>query len=170
MTTPANHWVPVLSTDSTDTAFSGKTPTATKPSGGGVIDFLSADVGESIGDQIPDFIVVKPYGTDANNETFDMRVWGWSLNRSQSIWEPILIIEANVTLGNISVARPAGGTTYYDADTIVEAKGDTDTVRTVSPANDLSAYMVIDPIGSQMLEFTFDLTGAAAANALYRTV
>jgi hypothetical protein len=170
MTTPANHWVPVLSTDSTDTSFTGKKPTATKPSGDGVIDLLSADVGESIGDQVPDFVVVKPYGTDDNDETFDMRVWGWSFNRSQSIWEPILIIEVNVQLGDLDVARPTGGTTYYDADIIVEAKGDTDTARTVSPDNNLSAYMVIDPIGSQMLEFTFDLTGAAAANALYRTV
>ena len=174
MATEAQQMKAAVSTVATSTSFTAKTPTTTKPSGGnGVVDLFAFDTGQSQGAHVPDHMVVNPYGTDANNETFDMRVWGWSRNVNDSsstpTWEPFLIIEVNVILGNISTTARESATTY-DADTITAERGDTETVRIVSPGDDLSAYFIADITGCELIEFDFDMTGTAGANALYRFI
>ena len=157
----------VLSTNSTATSFTAKTPTTTKPSGDAVLDLFN--IGHSLGEHIPEELVLIPYGTDANDETFDMRVWGWSrdvTDPNDVIWIPVLIIELNCTLGNITFTDK--GASHFLVDTLVEAAGDTTGVVTVSPANDTAARCVVPTDGAQLLEFDFDMILAAGANCLYR--
>jgi hypothetical protein len=107
-----------------------------------------------------------PIGSDANNETFSMRVWGWS-HDSNDVWWPTLIVEVAVTLGNIDAGDH--GTNYFMADTITRTYGDSGT-RIISAANDLSAWICADHLGAELIEVDFDSTGAAAMNVLMRRI
>jgi hypothetical protein len=141
-------------------------PTATLPTRAGfhTLDFT----GETRGS----FVWVQPFGTDANNETFDMRVWGWSLTQGLStpLYIPMLLGEFNVTLGNIAATEIAANT--FIADTIVAAGTDgiyvDGAANIFSPANDRPAYFELDLKGSQYIEFDFDSTASATSNAFWR--
>ena len=47
-------------------------------------------------------LLVLPFGTDANDETMKMRVWGWDEYPGGRGYFPILLAELDVTLGNIA--------------------------------------------------------------------
>lgn len=169
----------ISTTDFTSTAFTAKTPTSTKPSGNGVIDLRSAALGlaKALGEAVDDQMLVQPYGTNAANENFHMRVWGWAKGSSldstlKDSWIPILLGEFVVTLGSIDASDPLGSTMFL-ADTITESSGDTAAIETVSPTNDLPAWFVLDTRGCELIEFDFDLdaggNAAASANCLWRT-
>ena len=163
----------VLSTNSTATAaFSGKTPTTTKPSGDAVIDMLNDDTGLSIGRRIPEMLYLLPYGTDANNKTFNMRVWGWSVDFTDpdsQIWIPQLLIQVNCTLGNISFSDK--GASHFLVDTIAETT-DNVSATTVSPTGDLAGHIRLPLLGAELVEFEFTTNGevspAAAMNCLFK--
>ncbi len=154
----------VLSSNSTSTAFTAKTPTATEPSGTGVLDFTAIGVRTTY--EVPETLVVVPYGTDAANETFAMRIWGWTQDESDSIWIPRLLSGVACTLGNVSYA--AKGTNHFLCDTVTSVvDGAGHTLR--SPTSDLaSAQIEVPTQGVRKIELDFDSTGAAAMNALYR--
>jgi hypothetical protein len=149
-------------TASAATSFTAKVATTTKPSGDGVIPRSGY---ENTLPQQDDLLWFKPWGTNANNETFDLRLWGWTKDSSATgQWEPSLILELNVTLGNIAASK---GSLSFDADTIVLAKGDASS-KIVSPANDLPGSVTVDVVGYHLLEFDFDSTGSATSSVLYR--
>lgn len=158
-----------LTASSTDTSFAAVIPTTTKPSGAGVFDLLDIATSLSVGNNVPRFIQLVPFGTDANNETFDMILRGWSRTTGAAgtaIWVPQILLNLSVTLGNIDAA--AIGANHFLADTIVVNKGDSDGV--ISPANDTAASIITHLRGCELFAFYFDLTGAAAANCYWRVM
>lgn len=164
------------STDFTSTSFTANTPTTTKPSGDNVIDLQDVGIAwVTDHSHVPDLVQIHPYGSDANNEDFAMRVFGWSDTQDSSvddIWIPSLICELNVTLGNIAATDL--GTNMFLPDTITLEKGSSDLVKVTSPTGDLPAYVFMDISGHKLLEFDFDLdavgSAAASANVLLRGV
>lgn len=156
-----------LENNSTATAFTAKIPTATEPSGVGVIDVFSAAYGFGGDTYSPDYIQVIPFGTNGADDTFDMRIWGWSKVVGADLWIPQLIADLSVTLGSISGSAIAANT--FLADTIVVNAGTSSGV--ISTADDTSASGMFHLRGCSLLEFDFDLAGAQEAvsmNAYWR--
>lgn len=158
-----------LSANSAASAFTAKIPVATKPSGTGVFDLFDRDLGIATHVCAPDYIQVIPFGTDANNETFNLRVWGWS-RVTELLWIPQLLCELAVTLGNIDAT--AIGASHFLADTVVLTYGaaaDSGTGTSIlAPANELPCSALVHLRGSELIEFDFDLVTAAAANCYWR--
>lgn len=144
-----------LVSNSVATEFASKIPTLTEPTGAGVISLPSSGG--------PKFVLITPFGTDAANETFDMRVVGWSYS-SDGVWIPFIMIQVAVVLGAAAVS---GLTNHFLADTITFTAGD-DEAKIISPANDTVAHLLLHTRGFKELDYDFDLGTAAAANAYYR--
>lgn len=161
-----------MDANSTATAFTAKIPVATKPSGTGVFDVFAAALGIATAHCLPKFLQVIPFGTDADGETFDLRVWGWSRVLGGNLWVPQLLTQLAVTLGNVSGA--AIGTNHFLSDTLVATDGavaDSGTGTSIlSPENDTPASALIHLRGCELIEFDFDLGTAAAANAYWRAM
>jgi hypothetical protein len=115
----------------------------------------------------PRRVMIVPFGTDANNETFDIRVWGWSKVVGAELYVPHLIAELAITLGNIA-ATPVGAN-HFLADTIVVTKSEPNAIIS-SPANDSPAFALLHLHGAQHIEFEFKVGTGAAANCYWRTV
>ena len=160
--------IPAANTNDDDTSFSTIVPTSTKPVNAGVVDMLDTDLGESSGTYVPSLMQVIPIAENSNNDTFHMRVWGWSKYdySGTAWWIPIMIAEFNVTTGNIAAGFEAS---TFLPDTIVLADGDADTL-VVSTAIDVTAYAVIDIMGSELIEFDFDNALSTEMNCLYKFV
>lgn len=157
------------SSNSTDAAFSAKIPTLTEPTGTGVFDLLSKDVALGQNASIPRHVLINPYGTDANDETFSLRLWGWSKTQdSTPLYIPTLITELAVTLGNISAA--AIGANHFMADTITVTDGAAEGPgrSVISPEGDVGASALIHLLGCRYIEFAFMLGTGAAMNAYWR--
>jgi hypothetical protein len=162
-----------LTTNSTATAFTAKIPVATEPSGDGVFDLTSASVAVGSPTKVPSYIEVIPYAVDGNNDTLDMRLWGWSRVNVEALWIPRPLAEMSVVIGNISGAAIAANT--FMADTITLDLGAADGAFTsiISPAGDVTASILIHTRGCRYIEFDFDLAGAQEAvsmNAMWRPV
>ena len=156
----------VLSSNSTASSFTAKIPTATKPAGESVVDVFDMAIGQAVETYLPKYCQVIPFGTDANNETLTMRVWGWSKESTSSgLWIPQLLLEVTVTLGNVDAAAIADDT--YMADTLAIAAGDANAA-VVSPANDTPGSFLLHLRGIQMIEFDFKTGTAASSNAYWR--
>lgn len=160
-----------FTTNATSSSFTAKVPTATQPSGTGVVDVLDPALGMSSSNQTPAYALLIPFGGAAENLTFDLRLWGWNrITDIQSgtaqtddfLWIPQLLLELNVTTGNLLLV-----TGNYLADTLNWAKG-VDDYGIVSPGNDLMASISCHIRGCRLLEFDVDMTGAASGNCLYR--
>lgn len=160
-----------LATNSTASSFASKAPTLTKPSGAGVFDLYDINLGLALNTQVPQYIFLQPYGGNSNDETFDIRLYGWNTLQDKGVadhglWVPVLLVEANVTLGNIAATDL--GANMLISDTLVIVKGDT---VTVSPANNTPAFIKLNMLGAQLIEFDFDLTGTGdAANCLWKAL
>ena len=152
-----------LATNSTSTGFTSKTATTTKPYGANVVDLFSTFIAVGIGNSVPRFIDLLPFGKDGNNDTFDMRLWGWnrvidsSIAVGTTVWVPKLLLELNVVLGNIALAGIDTGN--FQADTITIAKGDANSP-IISPANDTGASVLSHLRGCELIEFDWDLAAA----------
>jgi hypothetical protein len=152
-----------LTTNSTSTSFTAKIPTATKPAGTGVWDLFDRGVGLAIDTYMPKFINVIPFGTNGDNDTFEMRVWGWKQvalteTTDEGLWIPFLLAELGVTLGNIDGSAIAANT--FMADTITVNEG---TVEEISTADDTVASILVHLRGASKFQFSFDLAGAQEA-------
>lgn len=138
-------------TNSSATSFAAKVATVTEPAGTGVINVQGADTVE-----------LMPYGTGADDTTFDMRVIGWRALRGT--WVPTQICTISCTL---STAVGDGGgqltTSERFADTITVGSG---IAVAPSVAANTPALVSIDSSGFEYVEMIFDMTGATDANAL----
>lgn len=162
-----------LSSNSTASAFTAKIPVATEPSGSGVFDLFDADLGLATNTYVPSSIELIPFGTDANNETFDMRLWGWTKVHLSSLWIPQLLAEFNVTLGNIDGSAIAASHFMMDTIALVDGSAETTRVDLVSTANDTTGSVSVNLRGVRYIEFDFDSAGAspaAAMNCYWRVV
>lgn len=163
-------------TNSTSTAFTAKVPTATEPTGAGVFDLFDADLGLATNTFSPSHVMLMPFGTDANNETFALRLWGWSKLHSPGItghdyWVPFIIADLAIVLGNI--AGIGSGEFLADTLTITKASGEDWFRNTVATENDTPANIILHLRGARKIEFDFDLAGAlegAAMNCYWRVL
>lgn len=170
MSVTVNQLQKSLSANSTATAFSGKAATTTKPSGSGVFDLLDSALGLHIGEKISKFIQLIPYGAGADTTTFSMRLWGWSqTNDDTEVWIPQLLAELSCTLaaGTPGADFTALTASNYGCDTITLVAGDQD-ADIISPANDTPGSAAVHLRGSELIEFTYDMTGATSGNCLWR--
>ena len=165
-----------LDTNSADTSFSAKLITATKPSGDAVVDLLDTDLGLALGLSAPRYVQILPYGSNTNDTTFSMRLWAWNRTAglATELWVPQLLVELAVTLDDtLTTADGLDDATYDDnlcADTIAISLGDTESP-VISPADGLTPASILVHIrAAQLLEWSFDMTGAESGNALFRMV
>lgn len=152
-----------FSTNTAGGAFSAKAGTLTQPAHDPTAGVFHLD---KLAHHVDSLLLVIPFGTDTNNDQFEFQIWGWMpTDDNPALWVPHRIIEFTATLSG-SVATNSGVATEYFADTLAENDGDTDTVRTVSYADDTSAaYALVDIVGVQIIEFEFNPVGAGPAVA-----
>jgi hypothetical protein len=162
-------------TSSTSTGFTAKAPTATKPSGAGVFDLFDRGTGLGLEPHVPSHILIQPWGTNGNNDTFSMRLWGWnqveSSGTDHEAWIPFLLAELTVVLGNVAGI----GTDEFLADTIAVTDGSGEEYfrNLHSPESDTPASIILHLKGAELIEFDFDLAGGqegVAMNAYWRAM
>jgi len=137
-----------LSTSATDTSFPSRIPTATRPS-------------TAIENQ-GDTLTFAPYGEAANDDTFDLRVIGWSIRKD--IWIPTVICQlacTHCTAVGLANRDIVAAERFCDAITLTNGIAVLPSV----PANTI-ATATVDIEGFDFFEFTFDLGAGANANAL----
>lgn len=159
------------SSNSTSTSFTAKTPTATEPSGTGIFDLTDTPYGSA--GQVASYIEIIPFATDGNNDTGDLRLWGWSEVANTALYIPRLLAEINVVYGNISATAIAANTVMADTLTLADGAADGTFTSIISPANDTTASILVHTRGCRWIEFDFDLAGAQEAvsqNAYWRPV
>jgi hypothetical protein len=157
--------------NSTDATFPSRIPTATEPTGDGVIELGGS--GNSKGAYTQNGIVVVSYGTGSNNDTFSTRLIGWrqlgEATAATALWIPVVLVEMACTLSAVvGVAGKIIVAGERFVDTMVLTTGDAGvSVDTVSPTGDVVAHFVADVKGFQKAELTFQITsGTTDMNAL----
>jgi hypothetical protein len=172
MSCTAHKFRKVLSANSTSTGFTAQTPTATEPSGEGVLNLLSSELGWGGGVHVPRHLVILPFGTNGDNDTFDLRVYGYSpTNDSTPIYVPQLLIDVSIVLGNIAATAIAADTFMADTITVNEGPAVGNFSDLISTADDTPASILIHTRGCEIMEFDFDLAGAqegVSMNAYWR--
>lgn len=156
----------LLTTNSTDGTFPARVDTVTNPAAatpGGVGAF---DVAPS--SPVPNSLSLLPFGAGAAGNTFDMRVIGW--RSVGGLYVPTILWQGTCTLStSIGVAGQPVTATDRHADIIGAPAVGTEgvTCRTVSPANNTNARVLVDLEGHQTVEVVFDMGTATSGNALY---
>ena len=119
-------------------------------------------------------VLLLPYATAGDNDTFSMRLIGWRVLGSLPttlLWVPIVLLEIACTASaTVGIASRLVVATERFVDTITLVTGNEDvSVDIVSPTSDEIAHAVADLKGSQKIEFTFDSTaaGTTAMNCLF---
>ena len=166
-------FVKALATDATNTSFPSKVPTATEPSGNGVIDLG----GPGASAVVQNGILIVPYATAGDDDTFSVRVIGWrKLGNAPAtlLWVPVVLAELACTASQaVGVAGRLVVATERFADTITLVTGNEDiSIDIVSPTGNVIAHALADLKGFKKVELTFDSTaaGTTAMNALYALV
>ncbi len=168
--TLSGDWQKLKATNFTSADFGTLKSTTTEPTGDGVIDMANKSGATQNG------IRIKPFGTDANNETFSMRVWGWDriLLGGIYVWENILICEVACTLGNLAGAALCAITASdFEVDTITLTTPAASTsiyIHTQAVADVRGAFLFADTFGSRLVQIEFDMGTGASANALVRSL
>ncbi len=173
MQQPVMPWRKALVTENQDNSFEAKIPIATKPSGDGVFNLLDEANGVHQGIFIPEKIIIIPYATNANNETFDIRLWGWNkYDVATPIWIPTILIGLNVVVGNINNDAILNNSFLADTLTLVEGI-DANNVLSTGDA-DLPARAIVALEGVELIEFDFDVDAGGSAsnsdNCLFRFI
>lgn len=149
------------SVNSTDASYPSKVPTITAPSGSGVLS------PPRTGEYSRGVMQIIPYGTDAADEAFGIRVIGWR-QTGGNLFIPVKLAEFTCTLGTtVGVAATDVADTEFFADTIAVAFGnDGIDVENLSPADNTIASAIVDTKGFPYVEILFDMDTAASGNAL----
>lgn len=180
--TMANPFLLSHSAAATDTSFPSKVPTATEPSGSGVIDLVqTADLGAQAGCRlIASGAMIVPLLTNSDGDAAEMRIIAWTpyfdgkaTTNKKVEWVPIPLAELALTAGNIAAGTlgPLAGYFYCDTITLATNWGNDDVSIDVNGVNteDVVNHVVVDLKGAWKLEITFDLgVGAAGGNALVK--
>ena len=172
----STQYVSIRSTDSTATTFTAAAPAAAPPSEGVLLLPGTRQGGsQNCG------IIIQPYGTGADNATFNMKVYGWRRTVTQnapgtkSLW--VASLYGSFTSLTLSAALPGVAGTdlaatklFVDTITQVYPAEQGITCQTLSPAGDDPATIRMSLLGDQYIEIVFDLVTATAANALVARV
>lgn len=168
----STQYVPIRSTDSTATTFTAAAPAAAPPASGVLLLPGTPEGGaQNCG------IIIQPYGTGADNATFNMKVYGWRRTVAQnrpgttSLWVANLYgsftgLTLSASLPGVAGTNLAATKLFVDAITQVYPVETGVTCQTISPGGDDPASIRMSLIGDQYLEIVFDLVTATAANAL----
>lgn len=120
-------------------------------------------------------ILVIPYGTGSDDNTFSVRVIAWNVIGSNTpgtqLWVPLVLAEVQCTLGTTTgIAGCQVANTELFADTITLTTGNANvSIDINSPADNTIAHFVIGVKGAQKLEFNFTTGGVATdCNCLWR--
>lgn len=118
---------------------------------------------------VGNWLLLRPFGTDAADETFDMRVYGWRAavaDDGAHSYEFQLLAQFACTLGSAQgAAECLIGSSDFEVDTITLTHGASADVQIVSPGGDLrGAWCAVDMRGCVWPQVDFD-TGASAASA-----
>lgn len=150
----------VRATSSTDANFPSKVPTATVPTGAGVVV-------DPVVRGAPQWIQVVPFGDGADNATFDLRVIGWKPT-TLGLWIPTVLAQAACTL-SAAVGENGYEVTasqrFVDTISLTQVQANVDS-KVSSPTGDLVGSFQVETRGSTLIEITFDLGTATGANAL----
>lgn len=157
---PCVAYAKVRTENATDSSFAARLPTATEPTGAGVLD-LSQGTTETAGG-----LLLLPFGTGSNNQTFDLRVVGWK-KTPLGLWVPVVLCEASCTLSStlVGVAGYEAVAADYFADAITVNYGIGVVRQGLGDAQ--PATLEVDPAGCSKAEVLFDRTGATDCNALW---
>lgn len=150
----------VRTTSSTDSTFPSKAPTATAPTGDGVI-------GDPIVQGAPSWVQIIPFGDGADNATFDLRVIGWKVS-DLGLWVPTILAQAACTLSaavGVASTEVLATQRFTDTITLTQVQANVDS-KLSSPTGDLVASFQVETRGSALIEVIFDLGTATGANAL----
>lgn len=166
-------------------AFPSRIPTITEPTGGAVVDIAKDFL------WVPQEMMVLPYGLGNNDDVFDMKIIGWRHigvvgAGNQWLWLPTTIAVFTCTISStipgVTLA-PVIATEFF-ADTIVMKSAITQPLKTdqnatpatqfrgddvviYSPADNTLAWIRIQLLGFEKVEFTFDqTTGTPTMNCL----
>lgn len=162
-----------LTANSTSTGFTAQNTTTTEPSGSGVINLLDTATGFGGGHQVPSYVLLIPYGTNGDNDTFDMRVYGYNrIEGATPIYVPILLLDVSLILCAITATDIAADTFLVDSVTLNDGFASSPQwLHIQNHAEDLAAGIVLHTLGCQYLKWDFDLVGAqeaASMNCLVR--
>jgi len=151
----------VRATSSADATFASRAPTATAPSGAGVLH------DPIVGQGTPEWVQIVPFGDGADNSTFDLRVIGWKPTEL-GLWVPTILAQAACTL---SAAVGANGfevtasQRFADTIALTQVLANVDS-KVSSPTGDLVGSFQVQTRGCVLVEVIFDLGTATGANAL----
>lgn len=151
----------VRATSSTDSSFPSIVPTATAPTGAGVIS------NPRVGNEAPDWVQIIPFGDGADNATFDLRVIGWKPT-ALGLWIPSLLAQAACTLSaavGVNTYEVTASQRFADTIALTQVLTDVDS-KLSSVTGDLVASFQVETRGSAFIQITFDLGTATGANAL----
>ena len=176
--TESQHARRVRTTNATDNGFPSRIPTGTKPSGtGGAAAQASASAVIEFGPGITqNSLMLIPFGAGSNDNTFSLRVIGWTLvdegNSEEFIWVPVVLCELAVTLSStpVGLANKVVNGSQLFADTITVTTGNANvSTEAVSPTGNVVAHAVVDVKGFELVEVTFTTGGSATScNALVK--
>lgn len=166
-----------LAANATTTNFTDYNATSTEPSGTGIIDLGSHAYGFGAVGYIPTFLQLMPFGTDADDETFDMRVYGYSptvatdLVTDTTLYIPQLLLDVSVSLCARTFSDHTANAFLVDTLTVNIGAADNAEWRSlISPGavENTAGSVLINTRGCRYIRFDFDLITAAAANCLWR--
>lgn len=168
-----------LAANSTSTAFTDFNVATTEPSGAGVIKFNSFGLGNS--ENVPRYVQLIPFGTNGANDTFDMRVYGYSptladssLVTTTAMWVPQLLLDLSVVLGARTFSGHAADTFLADTLTVNDGAADNAEWRSlIDCQEDMVASVLVHTRGCPIIRFDWDLAGAqeaASMNCLWRAM
>ena len=173
-----------LATNTTGTSFTAQNVGTTEPSGAGIFDIGASPHGSP--SAVPSWIQLMPFGTAADNKTFDMRLYGivptypTDLVTDTIMYVPQLLIDITATACALTFSGHAANT--FIADTIVINDGaavltapeHSPWLMVNSPAEDLPAMLLVRTFGSRWIKFDFDTDAGGAAstscNCMWRPV
>ena len=141
--------------------FPSKVPTATTPTGAGVVN------DPIVGQAAPDWVQIIPFGDGADNSTFDLRVIGWEVSEL-GLWVPVILAQAACTLSaavGANTYEVTASQRFADTITLTQVLTNVDS-KLSSPTGDLVASFQVQTRGCVYVEVTFNLGTATGANAL----
>ncbi len=174
-------WRLARAVNQTSSSFVAKLATSTEPVTAATASATSVSILE-IGKPFAltqNAMMVLPFGTGSDGNTFSLRVFGWApgaySTSGLTSWYPTLLCELLCTLSSTNTGVASGfdpnGASDYFAKTITITYGNANvSVEAVSPAvAGLNAHAMVSAKGFQKFELTFS-TGSSATdcNALCR--
>lgn len=153
-----------LSANATASSFASRVPTATQPVTVAVTSVVLAEPWSYL-------LNIMPFGVGTDGTTFSIRFIGWRQINDPTLavprlWIPQPICELSCTLSTpqLGVATSPVVATEFFCDAISVVNG----IAVVpTTAADTAARAIIDITGYQLIEATFDMTGATSGNFLY---